>query len=154
LAVRRSLLVPCLIALTLPACSPKPTAVTPSIVGVVTSIEVRQSADPLVHLASGQAFDVTGAKALLGGMPFQGELLVAGGEGEFRWYYALRTNDDPDCPFLMSDGDAWEEPDAITFAVGLRLFKASDYQRPEPIRDFYDRSLFCVNEQGEITKAP
>lgn len=152
--MRRFLLVPCLIAFTLPACSPKPSAVTPSIVGVVESSDTDLDVTSVVRLEGGSTFDMAGARALLGGRPFQGELLVAGGEGEFRWYYALRTNDDPGCPFLMSDGDAWEEPDAITFAVGLRLFKASDYQRPEPIRDFYDRSLFCVNEQGEITKAP
>lgn len=155
---RRLLLIPCLIALTLPACAPKPSAVTPSIVGVVTSIEVRQSADPLVHLANGRAFDMTGAEALLGGMPFHGELLVAGGEGESRWYYAATSSaghpfDAPDCPFTISASDIWEEANAVVFGFGVRLPKDANYLRPTPEKEMYSRAIFCVDADGEVTKA-
>lgn len=148
-------MVPFVIALTLPACSLKPGAVTPSTVGVVTAIEPRSTADPIYQLRDGSAYDSEGAKPLLGGAPFVGELLVAGGSGNDRWYYALRTNEgDAGCPFLMSDGDAWEEPDALVFEMGLRLVKADGYVRPRPIREIYDHSLFCVNKGGQVTGTP
>lgn len=157
-AVRGFLLVPFVIALTLPACSLKPSAVTPSIVGVVRSSLTDLDVTSVVTLEDGTTFDMAGAKPLLGGRPFQGELLVAGGSGNDRWYYALPTSKDQpfdsvNCRYTITASDIWEEPDAVVFGFGLRLSKGDVYVRPEPLREMYARGLFCVSEAGEVTKA-
>lgn len=159
LAVRRFLLLPCLIALALPACSGKPSAVTPSIVGVVESSYDELAASPVIRLDDGTTFDTSGAKALRGGRPFHGELLLAGGSGDDRWFYAATSSADqpwasPDCPFTVSAGDVWEEPDAMVFGVGLRLPKAAAYVPYEPRKEPYRDAIFCVNGDGEVTGHP
>ncbi len=141
---------------TLPSCSSKPaSAVTPSIVGVVESTNGELNTTTVVRLADGSTFDIAGAEVLVGGRPFYGELLLAGDNGGDRWYYPLGSRDlGSACPFVISDGEAWEEEDAIIFEVGIRLLKAPDYRRPEPQRDVYDRSLFCVNKDGRVLGVP
>lgn len=102
---------------------------------------------------------MTGAEALRGGMPFVGELLLAGGTGDDRWFYAATSSaghpfDAPDCPFTISAGDVWEEPDAMVFGIGLRLPKSGAYVPYEPRKDPYRDAIFCVGRDGEVTRHP
>ena len=146
-----------LVALVAAACSAKPVdVVEPTPIGVIESIESEGDLMTMTMIDGSEfSLDLDRDRAAYGGGPDKGDLFFIVEETpEGLRYFAIDTpRSTPECPFVVSMGDAWEESTAIVFQeTAFRLPKADSFERPPwQSSDYYaEAPTFCLNEQGAV----
>jgi hypothetical protein len=126
---------------------------TPSVVGVINSVERLGNNRVLVTLDGGREVEIAlGEATAVGGYPDPraGYLLLYGEELDGAWYVAVSGN--PSC--FGIGARAIDHGDAIVFNFGLRVPKAADYDPGSVSGSRYSnpQASFCLNEEGEVTE--
>lgn len=142
-------------------------APTPTIVGVVQSLDKLPNGHQAAVLADGTRYEPDGDHRL-NAEPQPGVLLLAGTYGNhWKWYLivppATSANLAPGCPFVLHTVYAWEVSDAMLILVkddtgggtfGLRLPKALTFETYELRGNPWFAQDWCVDTRGEITRHP
>ncbi len=139
-------------------------APTPTVVGVVQSLDKLPNGHQVAVLDDGTRYDLDAGRNLSGGRQ-PGWLLLAGTDPA-AWYYQVprEASSDlaSDCPFMLLADYAWEVSDAMLFLVldhagggmvGLRLPRARAFAPPELYpRNPWVNQDWCVDTEGQVTR--
>jgi len=138
---------------------------SPTIAGVVQSLDDLSNGYRFAVLADGTRYDLDAGRNLSGGR--QTDWLLLAGTDPAAWYYlvppAAPPRLAPDCPFLLQAEYAWEVSDAMLFllggyagggTVGLRLPKARGFVPYELRGNPWWNQDWCVDTHGEVTRHP
>ncbi len=137
-------------------------APSPTIVGIVQSLDKLPNGHQVAVLDDGTRYDLDAGRRLSGGR--QADSLLLAGTDRGAWYLSVPPATPPDlapgCPFVLHTVYAWEVSDAMLFlagdgTVGLRLPKALGFTPPELYpRNPWVAQDWCVDTRGEVTGHP
>jgi hypothetical protein len=122
---------------------------TAEVVGLVDSVDSQRPGAPLIHLASGQTYDSTGATRLIEvGTLEAGSLVLAGTQPTPWWAHMLEYV--PGCYAIVVRGR--DDGATVVTEIGLRLTKAPGFSAPHDPDGIYDRpnDQFCINREGQV----
>lgn len=131
----------------------------PEIAGEIALREFEEGDTAVLHTVEGDQVQIDlNRTARIGGSTDadEGDLFLYGTQPDGPWFWSGPLLDDPvtgrQCAYL--GGPALEQGDSITFAIGLRLPKAADFDPAEVRNGEYlsSRRVFCVDENGEVTR--
>jgi len=138
---------------------------SPTIAGVVQSLEDLQNGHRAAVFADGTRYDLDAGRNMSGGR--QPDWLLLAGTDPLTWYYLVPPTGprarEPGCPFELQASYAWEVSDAMLFllggyagrgTVGLRLPKARGFVPYELRGNPWWNQDWCVDTHGEVTRHP